>query len=257
MNLEDCGGCGVAGWGWQDNGYGSGVLGPLVYFAADGPQTLRVQTREDGVSIDQLVLSPAAYLSTAPGALRNDATILGAPAARAEIVRYAADLSASAVHGDFSLVADSTAAGGVALRNPDRGAAKLTIAKAAPATFVDVTFTADANTDYQVWLRMKAYGDSPSNDSVFVQFSGAVDTAGGAASRIGSTEAAIVVLQDTTGAPLAGWGWNDNGWGGLGTPVRFAASGAQTLRIQPREDGVTIDQVVISPRTYLVRPRAR
>ena len=56
-NLEDCSGCGVSGWGWQDNGYGTGVLGPLIYFSDDGPQTIRMQTREDGLSIDQIVLS--------------------------------------------------------------------------------------------------------------------------------------------------------------------------------------------------------
>jgi hypothetical protein len=74
--LEDCSGCNVSGWGWQDNGYGIGVLGPLVYFAQSGLQTMRVQGREDGISIDQIVLSPWLYLSTAPGAVRNDATIL-------------------------------------------------------------------------------------------------------------------------------------------------------------------------------------
>jgi hypothetical protein len=33
--------------------------------------------REDGLSIDQIVLSPASYLNTAPGALKDDTTILG------------------------------------------------------------------------------------------------------------------------------------------------------------------------------------
>ncbi|HVF88664.1 MAG TPA: IPT/TIG domain-containing protein, partial [Blastocatellia bacterium] len=32
-NLEDCSGCGLSGWGWQDNGWGVGVLGPVIYFA--------------------------------------------------------------------------------------------------------------------------------------------------------------------------------------------------------------------------------
>ena len=41
-----------------------------------GPQTIRIQGREDGLSIDQIVLSPALYLTTAPGAVRNDTTIL-------------------------------------------------------------------------------------------------------------------------------------------------------------------------------------
>jgi len=76
VNLEDCSGCGIQGWGWQDDGWGSGVLGPLVYFNSTGTQTIRVQTREDGLSIDQIVLSPAQYLLSAPGALRNDGVIL-------------------------------------------------------------------------------------------------------------------------------------------------------------------------------------
>jgi len=32
--------------------------------------------REDGLSIDQIVLSPSTYLNAAPGALKNDNTIL-------------------------------------------------------------------------------------------------------------------------------------------------------------------------------------
>ena len=76
VNLEDCSGCGIAGWGWQDNGWGVNVMGPLVYFGSTGPQTLRVQTREDGFAIDQIVLSPAQFLDASPGALKNDTRIL-------------------------------------------------------------------------------------------------------------------------------------------------------------------------------------
>src|SRR5688572_14499410 len=32
MNLEDCSGCGIQGWGWQDNGWGVGVLGRAMHF---------------------------------------------------------------------------------------------------------------------------------------------------------------------------------------------------------------------------------
>ena len=74
--LEDCSGCGLSGWGWQDNGYGTGVLGPLVYFATSGPQRIRVQVREDGLGIDQIVLSSQKYLQLAPGAAKNDTVIL-------------------------------------------------------------------------------------------------------------------------------------------------------------------------------------
>ena len=74
--LEDCSGCAISGWGWTDDGYGLGVLGPLIYFDKSGPQTLRVQAREDGIWIDQIVLSAETYLTKAPGAVRADSTIL-------------------------------------------------------------------------------------------------------------------------------------------------------------------------------------
>jgi hypothetical protein len=74
--LEDCSGCVLSGWGWNDNGYGTGVLGPLIYFEKSGPQTLRVQRREDGIAIDQIVLSSEKYVTAAPGLPRGDTTIL-------------------------------------------------------------------------------------------------------------------------------------------------------------------------------------
>ena len=76
MNIEDCSGCGVSNWGWQDNGYGTNVMGPLIYFAAGGPQTIRIQTREDGFAIDQIVLSHTTFVNSSPGGLKDDATIL-------------------------------------------------------------------------------------------------------------------------------------------------------------------------------------
>ena len=79
VNLEDALNAGLSGWGWQDNGWGVGVFGDLIYFQTSGPQTLRIQPREDGFSIDQIVLSPAAYLTVSPGALKNDNTILVRP----------------------------------------------------------------------------------------------------------------------------------------------------------------------------------
>jgi hypothetical protein len=76
INLEDCFACGLSGWGWQDNGWGVGVLGPTIYFATSGTHTIRIHYREDGLSIDQIVLSPKNYLLSAPGAVVNDNVIL-------------------------------------------------------------------------------------------------------------------------------------------------------------------------------------
>jgi hypothetical protein len=76
VNLADCNACHLSGWGWQDNGYGVGVMGPAIYFAQPGEQTIRVQVKQDGFSIDQIVLSAEKFLTVAPGALKNDATIV-------------------------------------------------------------------------------------------------------------------------------------------------------------------------------------
>ncbi len=257
VNLEDCDRCGLSGWGWQDNGWGAGALGPIVTFSQPGPHTIRIQTREDGISIDQVVLSARNYLSRAPGSLKNDSTILTTPQAGAttprEIVVFAADVPSANIHGRWTLAEDTTAAGGVALSNADLGAPKIATALASPASFVDVPFNAQAGVSYQVWLRMRADRNSASNDSVYVQFSGAVDASAQPVARIGTQDAAAVVLQDFSGAPIAGWGWNDAGWASVAAPVTFSQAGPQTLRIQQREDGIFIDQIVISPAQYLTK----
>jgi len=64
---------GVSGWGWTDSVYG-GVAQPL-YFAQSGPQKVRIQQRQDGVSWDQLIVSSAAFTSS-PGPSKNDRTFV-------------------------------------------------------------------------------------------------------------------------------------------------------------------------------------
>jgi hypothetical protein len=76
VTLQDCRRCTLDGWGWQDNGTHATPLGPAIYFGRSGPQTIRILVREDGVSVDQIVLSPSAYLTKSPGAAKRDITIL-------------------------------------------------------------------------------------------------------------------------------------------------------------------------------------
>lgn len=253
--IEDCGGCGLSGWGWQDNGYGIATLGRPIYFAQSGVQRVRVQVREDGIGIDQIVLSAGTYLTTAPGAPKNDATILPAPASNTtsidEVVLYTAQ--APLVSGAWNIALDANAAAGARLQNPNMGAAKITTALASPVSYFDLTFEADAGKPYRLWLRGKAQNDDYANDSVFVQFDRSVDAAGAPISRIGTTSAEAIVIEDCGGCGLSGWGWQDNGYGAgvLGPTIRFAQSGTQRLRIQVREDGIGIDQVVLSAVKYL------
>jgi phosphatidylserine/phosphatidylglycerophosphate/cardiolipin synthase-like enzyme len=264
-NLEDCSGCGLSGWGWQDNGWGVGVMGPLVRFGSSGTQRIRIQTREDGISIDQVVLSPATYLNTSPGNLKNDNTRLAESdgsgsgsgsgsdpeAAADDVLLYASDVTA--LGGAWRLESDSSAAGGKKLRHPNQGASKLTTALASPVNFARFSFDAESDRGYRIWVRARADNDHWSNDSVFLQFSGSVTSSGSPRWRTGTTSAAEMNLEDCSGCRLSGWGWQDNGWGVgvLGPLVYFANNGPQTMLVQTREDGLSIDQIILSPDQFL------
>jgi hypothetical protein len=67
----------VSGWGWEDDGWGAvNTNGVLLRFPQGGAQSIVIQTREDGVSVDHVVLSSQKYLTARPGAAKNDTTIL-------------------------------------------------------------------------------------------------------------------------------------------------------------------------------------
>ena len=123
---------------------------------------------------------------------------------------------------------------------------------ASPANYVDVTFTAVKGVRYRTWLRLSAAGNSTSNDSVWIQYDGSVNGSGAAVNRIGTTSAVLVDLEACSGCGVSGWGWIAAAWwtGQSGT-VTFQTTGTQRLRIQTRQDGVRIDQVVISPQRFL------
>jgi endonuclease/exonuclease/phosphatase family metal-dependent hydrolase len=181
---------------------------------------------------------------------------VSARAASSDVVLYAGQAPVRA--GAWNVVSDTTAAGGSRISNPDLGAAKLTAALAQPANYFEMTFPAVGGQPYHLWIRAKAAGDSSSNDSIFVQFSDSVASDGTAINRIGTTSATAMVLQDCFGDPLQSWGWTDNGWCGPGQNVIFQTTGTHTIRVQVREDGMSIDQVVLSPVTYLsASPGAR
>ena len=80
VSLEECLNCGVAGWGWADDGWGArNTNGVLLRFPESNrysTEYIYIQTREDGVSVDQVVLSAEKYLTAPPGAATHDVTIL-------------------------------------------------------------------------------------------------------------------------------------------------------------------------------------
>ena len=171
--------------------------------------------------------------------------------AQSDIVLKASSPSAKA--GKWAVTTDSAAYGGAKIRHPDGGAAKVETAAASPANSFELTFTATAGVPYHIWVHGRADDDDWDNDSVFVQFSASANSSGGAVNRIGTTSAMEVNLEPCKGCGLTGWMWQDNGygWGVIGPHVYFATTGTQKIRVQTREDGLSIDQILLSPSKYL------
>ena len=168
-----------------------------------------------------------------------------------DILVRARDLPDSAIRGSaWTRASVADAAGGIAIHNPNRNVDKLSAPLASPASYVEFTVRVAAGVPYRLWLRLRAEQDSYVNDSLFVQFSGAVDASGTAIDRIGTTQGAAIVLEDGKAMTIAGWGWNDAAYGAVAPPVYFAKSGLETIRIQQREDGVMWDQLVLSANRY-------
>jgi len=151
--------------------------------------------------------------------------------------------------GTWGVVADRTAAGGYAIGNPALGAPLVKTALPNPKNYFEITFSAESGRAYQLWLRGKSLGTT-STGAVYVQFSDSETGSGTAIDRIGTTSAATVALQGCSGISQTGWAWRDNGLCSLGHPLYFKNSGTHTIRVQLRQDGVSLDQILLSPEQY-------
>jgi uncharacterized repeat protein (TIGR03803 family) len=162
--------------------------------------------------------------------------------------------------GQWSIVSDPSAAGGVRAYNRNLGAPKVTVPAAQPDSFVELSFVAVPTAAYKLWVRLKAERNYWGNDSIWVQFSGSTDSSGRPMYRIGSTSALSINLEECANCGESGWGWEDDGWGSVnrnGVMLRFPDGGVQRIRIQTREDGVSVDQIVLSAARYATaRPGA-
>jgi len=144
------------------------------------------------------------------------------------------------------------------MSSADQGWANTGAPLASPPDYFEITFSAPANTQYHVWFRLRAEGNSKYNESAWVQYSDALTTGGSPAYRIGTTSGLLVNLEDCSGCGVSGWGWQDGAyWLSQATTIKFANSGTHTIRVQTREDGGQIDQIVLSPTTYLTSAPGR
>jgi endonuclease/exonuclease/phosphatase family metal-dependent hydrolase len=173
-----------------------------------------------------------------------------ASASAQEIVLHATDVTT--IKGNWTRVDNSSAASGKAMSSQDKGWSSPNSPQASPADYFEASFTAEAYLPYRIWLRMRATNDSKWNESVWVQFNDSLDSSGSAAYRIGTTSAVLMNLEECNGCGVSAWGWTGGSyWLGMNQQVQFPSSGTKTIRIQTREDGPQIDQIVLSPLKYL------
>ena len=171
-------------------------------------------------------------------------------AAASEIVLYASE--ASVVRGHWAAASTTTGAGGRLMRSSNQGFSSTNAPLASPSNYFEMSFDAPAATTYRVWLRVRAAGNSKWNDAVWVQFSDSTNTSGRAMYRVGTSSGLLVNLERCNGCGMDDWGWQNTAyWLSQATHVRFASSGRHTIRVQTREDGLDIDQIVLSPVKYL------
>jgi hypothetical protein len=180
------------------------------------------------------------------------------PPTAPEIVIYGSDVTAANLHGSWAKVSDATAAANTKVASANdtsagpNGAPTVSTAFATPANYFEATFTAQAGVRYRLWLRMSAAANNKFNDSVWVQFTGSTDSGGNQRYRIGTAQALNVNLATCADCALSGWGWQNRAYWEADTgEVWFATSGTQTIRIQVREDGVAIDQILLSPQQFV------
>lgn len=206
------------------------------------------------VSNDQVLyiypaLPPGSYTFTVTasdgrGAAASDSMTLTITPVK-EVVIWAADGYAQG--SAWTQVSDATAAGGIRAYNPNKNAPKINSPSPNPSSYYAIGFIADPTQTYKLWVRLKADGNSPYNDSVWVQFTG-------------SSYSLPVNLEECSGCGESGWGWEDDGWGSVnknGITLRFPDGYYHEIWIQQREDGVSIDQIVLSSEKYLTtRPGA-
>jgi predicted amidohydrolase len=230
---------------------GTNVTGPLAIPNTGGWQTWTNVTATVTLRVGPQAMRVVVDTAGPTGAVGNlnyvrfDAT---SPPATSDVVLYASNFTR---HGNWALQADATAAGGQKAMVPDAGQANTSAPLASPADFVEATFNATAGTPYTIWLRMRATSDSKYNESVWVQYSDA-QSGSTAAYPIGSTSGLLVNLEACANCGVSGWGWQNGAyWLAQQRTITFATGGVHTIRIQMREDGVQIDQVVLSPSRYL------
>ena len=223
------------------------VDGSMVSQDTAAPYSFTWNTASAANGSHQLVVRAVDAAGNAGHSAPVQVTLANPTAGAGDIVLYASD--ATVIAGAWRRVSEPTAAGGMAMHQPDAGVPKLSAALANPTHYFELPFTPEANVPYHLWVRIRPQNDYWANESVFIQFSNSTQY------PIGTTSGADVNLEDCSGCGVQGWGWQDNAWG-IGVQaqtITFATNAPRIMRVQTREDGAFVDQIILSPARFLTQ----
>ncbi|UCE72865.1 MAG: metallophosphoesterase family protein [Methanomassiliicoccales archaeon] len=177
-------------WGWEDSTY----FGPEdgdVYFLNDGPHIIRVQSRQEGVSLDTILLNPyediddmlnGNHFERIDHLLTTKETMTRYPDL---VIIPASNVDRDNIYGKWKKKYDTSALFNFRLDDlPPRKKWHFQ-PLINPMNYFEANLSAKKDIKYHVWARLKAYNGSPKSDSVYLQFSDSVDKDGREKYRIG------------------------------------------------------------------------
>jgi predicted MPP superfamily phosphohydrolase len=177
-------------WGWATTTYFGPESGEF-FFERDGKHTVRIQSRQDGVSLDTLLLNPYPELDERLSSKQVEEIddFLRARCVPDKysglVVIHTSMAEQQRCHGKWKKSSDGGALLGHRLDDLPARRSWRYQPLAKPVDYFEVDFEARANVRYRLWMRMKAFNGNPLTDSVYVQFSDALDKSGRRRYRIG------------------------------------------------------------------------
>ncbi len=177
-------------WGWATTTYFGPEPGEF-FFQRDGTHTVRIQSRQEGVSLDSMLLNPYPELDELLLSKRVDEieTFLQAGCVPERysglVVLWLPAAAQQRCHGKWKKAPDPGALRGARVDDlPARNSWRYQPV-VEPVDYFELDFEARRNVRYRLWMRMKAFKGNPRTDSVYVQFSDAIDNGGRQRYRIG------------------------------------------------------------------------
>lgn len=180
-------------WGegsfWTDGSHFREPI-PAIRFIGEGPRSMTLQVREDGVGLEAVLLVPAdpqAPVAQVPRGLQG--TGRRRPVEAPGLIEI--DLCSALLDGGeqgWRRVVEEDGGCTLAYR-PDRGRLQ-SVALPDPADAVEVPFAAPEGRAYRVWVRLRSPDSSGLSDSLYIQFSDTVGPDGRPRYRAGESTAA-------------------------------------------------------------------